>query len=96
MLIRYGYDITIGCWQPTPLVTLLAVREERLEADLLYRPDRAADSFHTVPAVPTTTYRDGFGNICRRLVAPVGDLQLWGDGTVGDSGLHDPVEAGAE
>ena len=95
MLIRYGYDITIGCTQPTPLVTLLSVREERTEADLLYRPDRAPDSFHTVPHVPASTYRDGFGNTCRRLVAPAGDLQMWGDGTVGDSGLHDPVDAGA-
>ena len=95
MLIRYGFDITIGCSQPTPVVTLLTVRDERTEADRLYRPHREADGFHTIPDVPTTTYRDGFGNTCRRFVAPVGDLQLWGDGTVGDSGLHDPVDAGA-
>ena len=95
MLIRYGFDITICCSQPTALVTVLSVREERTKADLLVRPDREADSFHTVPGIPTTTYRDGFGNTCRRCVAPVGDLQLWGDGTVSDSGLHDPVDAEA-
>ena len=90
MLIRYGYDITIHCWQPTPVVTMLNVRPERAD------DARAPDSFHTTPIIPTTTYRDGFGNICRRLMAPAGDLQLWGDGTIEDPGTHDPVVADAQ
>ena len=29
MLIRHGYDITIECPQPTPLICLLVIRDER-------------------------------------------------------------------
>lgn len=89
MLIRYGYEITITCTQPTPLVCLLAVHEDRA-GDL-----RAAETVFTMPEVPTTTYRDLFGNRCRRLVAPVGDLTIWGDATIEDSGELDPIVPGA-
>jgi len=89
MLIRYGYDITITCPQPTPIVCLLSLHEER-SADV-----RAPETVVTTPFVPTSTYRDMFGNICRRLVAPAGDLSIWGDGTVADSGALDIVDWGA-
>ena len=89
MLIRYGYDITITCPQPTPIVCLLSLHDER-SADV-----KAAETVVTTPFVPTTTYRDLFGNICRRLVAPAGDLAIWGDGTVFDSGVPDVVDWGA-
>jgi transglutaminase-like putative cysteine protease len=85
MLIRYGYEISISCQQPTPLVCLLAVHEER-------KPDiRVPETVFTVPDIPTTTYLDLFGNRCRRLVAPAGDLTLWGDATIEDDGHLDPV-----
>ncbi len=29
MLIRYGYEITLACQQPTALVCLLSVHEDR-------------------------------------------------------------------
>ncbi len=90
MLIRYGYDITLNCTQPTPMVTMLSVRDERAAADA-----REPESSHTVPSVPTTTYHDLYGNTCRRFTAPAGDLQLWGDGAIADSGAHDPVVADA-
>jgi transglutaminase-like putative cysteine protease len=89
MLIRYGYEITITCPQPTALVCLLSVHESRA-ADI-----RAPESTFTNPSVPVTTYRDLFGNTCRRLVAPTGDLTMWGDATLEDSGLHDIVASGA-
>ena len=89
MLIRYGYDITVSCPQPTPMVCLLSVHDERA-ADM-----DAPEQFVTTPMVASSVYRDLFGNVCRRLVAPVGDFSLWGDGTVKDSGLHDPVFADA-
>ncbi len=85
MLIRYGYDITLNCRQPTPMVTMLDVRDERIAGD-----PRASVDAHTIPDVPTTTYHDLFGNACRRFIAPVGDIQLWGDATISDSGAHDP------
>lgn len=84
MLIRYGYEITIECQQPTPLVCLLAVHEER-------GPDlRAPEQVFTTPITPTTTYRDMFGNRCRRVIAPAGEFQLWGDATIEDDGKPDP------
>jgi transglutaminase-like putative cysteine protease len=45
--------------------------------------------------VPVSTYRDLFGNRCRRLVAPAGDLTMWGDATIWDDGQLDRVLPGA-
>jgi transglutaminase-like putative cysteine protease len=86
MLIRYGYDITVTCTQPTPMVCLLEIRDDRA-ADI-----RSPEQVVTNPNVPTTTYSDLFGNTCRRFVAPPGDFSIWGDGTVEDSGLVDPAD----
>jgi len=85
MLIRYGYDITMTCSQSTPMLSLLTPRRERA-ADV-----RSPDVVLTNPEVATSTYLDLFGNVCRRFMAPAGDFQIWGDGTMEDNGLHDPV-----
>lgn len=85
MYIRYGYEITVTCPQPTALVCLLSVHDDRA-ADI-----RVEESTFTMPDVPTSTYRDLFGNRCLRLVAPVGDLTIWGDATIEDSGLPDRI-----
>jgi transglutaminase-like putative cysteine protease len=89
VLIRYGYEITLSCAQPTALVCLLSVHDDRA-ADI-----RAPETVFTAPAVPTTTYRDLFGNRCRRLVAPAGELMIWGDATIEDDGKHDAIVPGA-
>jgi transglutaminase-like putative cysteine protease len=85
LYIRYGYEITVTCPQPTALVCLLSLHDDRA-ADI-----RVPESTFTMPDVPTSTYRDLFGNRCLRLVAPVGDLTIWGDATIEDSGLPDPI-----
>lgn len=85
MLIRYGYEMTLSFGQPTALVCLLSVQDDRA-ADL-----RAPETFFVSPDVPTSTYRDLYGNRCRRLVAPTGDLMIWGDATIEDHGRPDPV-----
>lgn len=90
MLIRYGYEITVACEQPTPLVCMLSVWSDRLQ-DLC-----APEATVTTPPMPTTTYHDLYGNLCRRVLAPAGDLILWGDATIRDSGLHDPIVPDAE
>jgi transglutaminase-like putative cysteine protease len=89
MLIRYGYEITIQCTQPTALVCLLSINEQRA-ADL-----RAPETVWTNPEIATSTYRDMFGNVCRRMVAPAGDLTIWGDATIWDSGLVDETVTSA-
>ncbi|MDQ0510051.1 transglutaminase-like domain-containing protein [Ancylobacter amanitiformis] len=83
MLIRYGYEITLNCQQPTALVCLLSVHEDRA-ADI-----RAPETVLTTPQVATSTYLDLFGNRCLRLVAPAGDLTIWGDATIEDDGRLD-------
>jgi hypothetical protein len=67
MLIRFGYDITVSCAQDTPMITMMSVRDERLD-DL-----RVQAPILTTPLVPTSAYRDMFGNTCRRFVAPAGE-----------------------
>ena len=89
MLIRYGYEISLTCAQPTALVCLLSVHEDR-KADI-----RVPETIFTMPEVPTTTYHDLFGNRCHRLVAPAGDLTLWGDATIEDGGKPDAIVASA-
>lgn len=83
MLIRYGYEITLDFPQPTGLICLLSVRDER-RGDLL-----GAETFALSPSVPLSRYRDTYGNRCLRLIAPAGDLTLRGDATIADDGLPD-------
>lgn len=83
MLIRYGYEITMNCSQPTAMVCLLSAHHDRA-ADI-----RVAESVITTPEVPTHSYVDLFGNKCLRLVAPTGDITLWGDATIEDDGELD-------
>jgi len=85
MLIRYGYDITVNCSQPTPIVCFLSVHED-WAARL-----RSEEKLVTRPEVATTIYRDLFGNAALRFVAPAGDISIWGDGTVEDDGTPDPI-----
>jgi transglutaminase-like putative cysteine protease len=83
MLIRYGYNMTMTCQQATPMVCLLSVHDERA-GDV-----RAPETVTTTPETPTRTYRDLFGNICRRFVAPAGMFSIRCDGTIEDKGTYD-------
>ncbi|KAB2940416.1 MAG: transglutaminase family protein [Hyphomicrobium sp.] len=85
MLINYGYEIGISVPRATPLICLLDVHPER-------RKDINSEApFHALPAAPSMMYLDGFGNQCRRLMAPAGDIMLRLDGTIVDSGKPDEV-----
>jgi transglutaminase-like putative cysteine protease len=84
MLIRFGYEITVTCQQPTDMVCLLGVHADR-HGDI-----RTPETVSTTPPVPTATYRDLFGNICRRFKAPAGDMTIRSDGVIEDSGELDP------
>ncbi len=86
MLINYGYEITVAVGKPTPLICLLDVHPER-------RKDIVGEApFQCTPLLPSTAYLDSYGNRCRRLIAPAGDITLHLDGTIVDSGAHDPVD----
>jgi transglutaminase-like putative cysteine protease len=85
MLINYGYEITIAVAKPTPIICLLDVHPERRAGV------QAETPFRSVPPVATSTYIDAFGNQCRRLMAPAGDITLTLNGTIADSGWKEPV-----
>jgi transglutaminase-like putative cysteine protease len=89
MLIRAGYKITYDCPASTPMTLLLSVRPERL-ADLV-TTQRISASGQT----PLRQYRDLFGNIAHRLVAPAGPTTIRADFVIEDSGLHDAVDPAA-
>jgi transglutaminase-like putative cysteine protease len=86
MLIRYGYDITIQCPQDTPMICMMSVRDERRDDLRLQGP------IETWPPVPTTSYRDQFGNTCRRVLAPAGQFRLRSDCTIASSDQPDEVK----
>ena len=85
MQIRVGFDLTYDCPQAVPMIVHLNVHHSR--ASDLVRPDHLV----TVPSVPTSSYRDSFGNWVTRLVAPAGRIRLTSDAVVRDSGLPDPA-----
>jgi transglutaminase-like putative cysteine protease len=90
MRIEAGYDISFQCPQETAMVLMLSVHPDR-QHDLL--------STHTIqlsPGVPSRDYLDGFGNICTRLVAPAGLLEVRNRFVIHDSGLPDDVAFNTE
>ncbi|MFG5121584.1 transglutaminase family protein [Methylorubrum sp. POS3] len=85
MRIRTGFDIAFESSQPTPMILMLNLHPSRV-ADLITPETVTFD-----PPVPVNRYSDGFGNLCTRILAPVGHLAIAADFIVGDSGLPDPV-----
>ena len=90
MKIRIGYEITYECTKPTPMLLVLSVHPSRL-ADLL-TPQRIVFD----PPIASTDYRDGFGNICTRILAPTGVLTISSHQIIADPGTPDIVAADAE
>ena len=85
MRIHAGFDIGFDCSQPTPMMLQLAVHPSRVH-DLL---TPAVIQFD--PPLTPTHYRDGFGNICSRIIAPAGRITLSTRFDIQDSGEPDPV-----
>jgi transglutaminase-like putative cysteine protease len=85
MLIRIGYELVYQLPQPTPMILNLNVHYSR-SADLV-----EVDHILTNPAVPLTSYRDGTGNWCTRLVAPAGRFSIRSDALIADSGVAEPA-----
>ncbi len=85
MKIRAGYEISYDCSQPTPMIATLDVHSSR-SSDLL-----TPDTMRLNPDIPANTYRDGFGNTCHVIHAPVGRLTMSADFLIRDSGKPDDV-----
>jgi len=89
MQIRAGYHLRYDCPQPTPMLLVLSVEPDRMK-DVV--GEHAIKFSH--PVQPHD-YRDMFGNIVTRIMAPAGHLDITADFLIEDPGQHDPVLPGA-
>ena len=89
-MIQVGYELVFNCPQRTPMILMVNVHYSR--ASDIVRPD----CLTTDPETPITAYRDGFGNWCSRIVAPIGQIRLRGTGVVRDSAKPDVLTTFAE
>ena len=89
MLIQAGYDIAFRFKAPTPLLLTVHLRPE-LQSRL-----QVPENLRLDPLVPFRTYRDSFGNVCTRMVAPPGDLKLSNRFIIRDSGVQETLPWGA-
>ena len=85
MRIRVGYDFIYSFPQPTPIILTVSIHYSRA-SDII-----VPDHLTTDPLVPVSTFRDGFGNLCSRIVAPAGHIRIKSTGLVRDTGLLDVV-----
>jgi len=83
--IRAGYDIAFSCPQSVPMVLMLTTHPTR-DGDIL-----GEETMQISPRVKSRDFFDPFGNICTRLVAPAGLLEVRSEFIVEDSGLPDEV-----
>ena len=68
MEIKVGFEITYAAQQATPMVIMLSIHPSR------YSDIVGTETIIAEPDTPIGFYRDSFGNVCGRLVAPVGGL----------------------
>jgi transglutaminase-like putative cysteine protease len=85
MKLRMGCEFNYTFPQATPAILALTVHHSR-SADLVV-PDRISVS----PSVPTSGYRDVYGNWCLRMIAPAGPVRISTDLLINDSGRPDPT-----
>ncbi len=85
MQIRAGYELVYECPQPTPMLLALSVHPSRMQ-DVI-----GPHQLYFDPPIGATAYRDGFGNICHRIVAPAGQLRISTQFLVSDPGTPDSV-----
>jgi len=86
MRLRVGYELTYDFPQPTPMIMMLNIHYSRA-ADIVDPDHLTLD-----PPVPVSSYRDGFGNWCSRLVAPAGRLRVHTTAVLDDTGEPNRVD----
>src|SRR5450755_4808932 len=83
--IRAGYDIAFQCPNAVPMVLMLTTHPSR-DGDIL-----SDQLMRFSPGVVARDFFDPYGNICTRLVAPPGLLEVRSEFVVEDTGLPDQV-----
>ena len=89
MQLRTGFELQYHFPQPTPLILVVNIHHSR--ANDIVDPDRLI----TEPSFPLSSYRDAFGNLCYRGLAPAGRVRLWANCVIRDSGQVDETAHGA-
>jgi transglutaminase-like putative cysteine protease len=90
MMIRFGYEIKFYFQSATPVLLLLSPHPSN-QNRLLY-----PESIQVEPSMPMQQFTDIYGNEATRLLAPEGELRLFYNAVMKDSGQADPVHLGAE
>ena len=90
MKINVGFEMIYECPKPTPMILNLNVHYTRV-SDLVTR-----DALMFDPPLPSSAYRDDFGNWCTRIVAPKGRLSITADAIINDSGLPEVMDYDAK
>ena len=89
MLIRIGFEITVTCPGPVPMLLALSVHSDF--------PGRVIGSDHvrniSIPNI--REYTDGYGNRITRVTAPAGVSTFWSDCIVEVDGQPDEVPSAA-
>jgi transglutaminase-like putative cysteine protease len=75
MRLRAGCELTLVATSPQPLIAMLRPRSGQGQWIV-------EEKYEFEPFVEASEYADCFGNLCQRLVAPVGDLRLRTEVTV--------------
>jgi transglutaminase-like putative cysteine protease len=88
--IRAGYNIAFNCFQEVPMLLILSVHPSR-QQDLLTQ-----HAIRFSPNADARDFRDAFGNVCTRLVAPPGLMEIRNEFLIADSGLPDETDIEAE
>lgn len=83
MLIRAGFDISVGCTQATPMLLLLSTYPLR-EKDVL-----SSTGLRVTGGIVTSEHLDMFGNRMHRVLGQAGTIRLSCDCLVRDTGQPD-------
>jgi transglutaminase-like putative cysteine protease len=83
MLIRVGFDVTVECPKPTPM--LLALRLHPSNENMI----AGTDEIRVQPDPGIDEYEDVFGNRCVRIQPLAGTTQLWSDCILNHDGTPD-------
>jgi transglutaminase-like putative cysteine protease len=82
--IRFGYELVYWSERDTPVTLMLRSRPgcgQRMLVD---------DTVQVDAGGPVTSYLDGFGNTCTRIIAPGGTCRVATEGVIEDPGLPEP------
>lgn len=67
--LRASCELLFDVGVPTPMVFMLRPRSSSSQWV-------AAEQYELLPSIPVVEFMDGFGNLCQRVVAPVGDFSV--------------------